>query len=46
MLVEFGAEVNAADSEGRTPGHVAVINHQDVILRRLLQVRIKKVEMK
>ena len=36
-LVDFGADVNAPDSDGRSPVHVAVYNHQEAILRRLLQ---------
>lgn len=37
VLTDFGADVNAPDGDGRSPVHVAVINHQEAILRRLLQ---------
>uniref|UniRef100_A0A8C2ECW5 Ankyrin repeat and FYVE domain containing 1 n=1 Tax=Cyprinus carpio TaxID=7962 RepID=A0A8C2ECW5_CYPCA len=35
-LLEFGANVNAQDSEGRAPIHVAISNQQSVIIQLLI----------
>ncbi|KAM6466332.1 rabankyrin-5 isoform 1-T1 [Liasis olivaceus] len=35
-LLEFGANVNAQDAEGKTPIHVAIINQHNVIIQMMI----------